>query len=170
MVEQPSSAVRIPATIVPFRPTGPADILQGFRLFAGPMDAMAPSIAEAARRILRTEDTTLIVPEYLLTEAEQLRLAISDGIPKLIREPSVIIGKGNQIEVVGLSQFGGLEPSLSICWIPTDSNSLLDTWSSWIIQIHDLMSAGYPGCVGCGGPGSEGVWDESASRARARVT
>jgi len=169
VVEQPSSAARIPATIAPFRPAGPADILQGFRPFAGPMDAMTPCIAEAARRLLRTEGTSLVVPEDLFDEAVQLSLAISDGIPKMIREPTISIGHENRIELEGLSQLGGEEPPIDICWIPTTSETLHSVWSIWTNQIQDLMTAGYPGCVGCGGPGSEGDWDELASRARTRV-
>ena len=169
-VESPSLAVRIIATIVPFKPTGPADILQGFRPFAGPMDAMGPCLAEAARRLLRTEDTTLIVPQHLMDEALELSLAISDGIPKLIREPTVALGNDDSIQVEGISQLGGEEPSLSVCWVPNHVGHLDLIWSRWVQQIRDLMAAGYPGCVGCGGPGSEGVWDETASRARTRVT
>ena len=88
------------------------------------MDAMTPCIAEAARRLLRTEGTSLIVPEALLNEAIELSLSISDGIPKLIREPTVSVGSDNQIVVEGLSQLGGEEPPLSICWIPTPSPCL----------------------------------------------
>ena len=133
------------------------------------MDAMTPCIAEAARRLLRTEGTSLIVPGALLDEAIELSLSISDGIPKLIREPTVTMGSENQIVVEVLSQLGGEEPPLSICWIPTTTFDLETIWSRWTLQIRDLMAAGYPGCVGCGGPGSEGKWNETASRARTRV-
>ena len=133
------------------------------------MDAKTPCIAEAARRLLRTEGTSLIVPKALFDEALQLSLAISDGIPSLIREPSVSIGPADRVEVEGLSLIGGDEPHSSICWIPTSPETLHSMWQRWIVQIHDLMTAGYPGCVGCGGPGSEGTWDETASRARTRV-
>ena len=133
------------------------------------MDAMALCIAEAARRLLRTEDTSLVVPEDLIDEALQLSLAISDGIPKMVREPTISTGHESRIEVEGLLQLGGGEPTLEICWIPASSEELHSVWSIWTNQIHDLMAAGYPGCVGCGGPGSEGEWDESASRARTRV-
>ena len=61
------------------------------------MDVMSPSIAEAARRLLRTEDTTLFVPHALLAAANELSLEISDGIPKLIREPNVTVGPEHQI-------------------------------------------------------------------------
>ena len=134
------------------------------------MDAMTPCIAEAARRLLRTEDTSLIVPETLMNEAIELCLSISDGIPKLIREPTVSMGPENQIVVEGLAQLGGDEPPLSICWISTGSSELESLWVRWTQQISDLIAAGYPGCVGCGGPGSEGKWNETASRARTRVT
>ena len=134
------------------------------------MDAMTPCIAEAARRLLRTEGTSLIVPEALMNEALELSLSISDSIPKLIREPTVAMGSDNQIVVEGLSQLGGDEPPLSICWVSTDSSDLESMWVRWTHQIRDLMVAGYPGCVGCGGPVSEGIWDETASRARTRVT
>ncbi len=133
------------------------------------MDGMSLCIAEAARRLLRTENTTLIVPESLFEAAEQLSLEISDGIPKMIREPTVVIGKKNCVEVSGLVHIGAIEPDVEICWIPTSQFSVEKIWKKWVVQIHDLMSAGYPGCVGCGGPGSEGVWDELASRARTRV-
>ena len=32
-------------------------------------------------------------------------------------------------------------------------------------QVVDLLEAGYPGCVGCGGPGAEGDWNEEVRRA-----
>jgi len=133
------------------------------------MDAMSLCIAEAARRLLRTEGTTLVVPNTLFDAALKLSLDISDGIPKMIREPSVSVGSEKQIEIVGLAQIGGAEPNQSICWVPAPNNTLQNRWRDWVAQIHDLMAAGYPGCVGCGGPGSEGVWDELASRARTRV-
>ena len=169
VVKSPLLALRKPARTIPFGPTGLADILQGFRLFAGSMDVMAPSIAEAARRLLRTEGATLFVPENLLDEGNKLRLAISDGIPKLIHEPLIAKGTNDRILVENLCQIGGGEPDTDICWIPTAPESIVRLWSIWVAQIHDLMVAGYPGCSGCGGPGSEGEWDEMASRARMRV-
>ena len=131
---------------------------------------MSLCIAEAARRLLRTENTTLIVPESFFEAAQQLSLEISDGIPKLIREPTVTIGDNLSVEISGLAYFGTVEPDVTMCWVPTSQLSMGEIWQKWVVQIHDLMSAGYPGCVGCGCPGSEGVWDELASRARTRVT
>ena len=133
------------------------------------MDGMSLCIAEAARRLLRSEDTSLVVPASFYDAASKLSLDISDGIPKMIREPKVTIGQDDLVIISGLVQIGGDEPKPSICWIPNPEKSLQNLWEKWVAQIHDLMVAGYPGCVGCGGPGSEGVWDELASRARTRV-
>ena len=133
------------------------------------MDAMPPSLAEAARRLLRTEGTHLIVPQSLENEANELSLEISDGIPKLIREPHVSVGQDGEVIVMNLCRIGGEEPEVEICWIPAASENLDQIWGNWIAQIRDLMVAGYPGCTGCGGPGSEGDWDELASRARMRA-
>ena len=133
------------------------------------MDAMSPSLAEAARRLLRTEGTHLIVPQSLENEANELSLEISDGIPKLIREPHVSVGRDGEVIVTNLCRIGGEEPEVEICWIPATTENLDQIWGYWIAQIRDLMVAGYPGCTGCGGPGSEGDWDELASRARMRV-
>ena len=33
-----------------------------------------------------------------------------------------------------------------------------------------LLEAGYPGCLGCGGPGLEDPWDEEAWRSRQVTT
>ena len=52
-----------------------------------------------------------------MDEALELSLAISDGIPKLIREPTVALGTDDSIQVEGISQLGGEEPSLSVCWV-----------------------------------------------------
>ena len=145
-------------------------MLQGFRPLAVSMDGMSLCIAEAARRLLRTENTILIVPESLFEAGQQLSLEISDGIPKMIREPTVTIGENSNVEISGLAYIGPEEPDTTICWIPTSQLSVENVWQILVAQIHDLMVAGYPGCVGCGGPGSEGVWDELASRARTRVT
>ena len=171
-VAQPSLAARIFATIVPFKPTGSADILQGFRPLAGSMDGMTPCIAEAARRLLRTEGCTLEVTPSLAEAANELALHISDALPSLLREPEVssqvgwtyvCIKKDGEL----IARIGGPEPSLDACWIPDHGDQLSILWSRFIHHIRDLVSAGYPGCVGCGGPGSEGPWDETASRAHA---
>jgi len=135
------------------------------------MDGKAPCIAEAARRLLRTEGVTLRVPATFTVRAEILAMSINDGIAKLILEPTIERWMQWVVEIEGpegtLARFGGEEPEMDVCWIPDDENWLEKTWARFTRQADDLIAAGYPGCVGCGGPGSEGPWDEAASRARA---
>ena len=67
-----------------------------------------------------------------------------------------------------IAKVGRIEPpSLDVIWVPVDLREFTDSLVNFLVQFSD---AGYPGCVGCGGPGSEGIWDETASRARTRVT
>ena len=37
-------------------------------------------------------------------------------------------------------------------------------WAAISAVASDLSDAGYPGCLGCGGPHTEGEWDETSSR------
>ena len=37
-------------------------------------------------------------------------------------------------------------------------------WEAVSKVSDELLRAGYPGCLGCGGPHAEGDWDEVASR------
>ena len=115
------------------------------------------------------------VPRSLSSSANELALHISDSLPSLLREPDVSSEMHWTyvcIKVDGelIARIAGYEPSLDACWIPETGEGIENLWSRFIQNVSDLLIAGYPGCVGCGGPGSEGVWDETASRARTRVT
>ena len=118
-------------------------------------DVRWPSLREAARRFLREDGCTLSVPEHLIEEAWQIVQKISDHVPEKLNLPSVVTG---DLRVIGLAQIGGKEPTEDICWVPNSN------WDEFSAQVLDLLSAGYPGCVGCGGPGAEGVWNELARR------
>ena len=118
-------------------------------------DVRWPSLREAARRFLREDGCILSVPEKYEKEAWDLVQKISDFVPSKIDLPSVVIG---DLSVLGLAKIGGKRPGLEICWVPNSC------WSDFEEQVLDLLNAGYPGCVGCGGPGSEGEWDESSRR------
>ena len=72
-----------------------------------------------------------------------------------IRLNQVIEGDFN---IVGIAYFGKDQPSLETCWVPNC------TWDEFKIQVLDLLEAGYPGCVGCGGPGAEEEWNEQSRR------
>ncbi len=139
------------------------------------MDEKTPCIAEAARRLLRTEGCTLEIPSSLSISANELALHISDSLPSLLRHPDVssevdwtfvCIKAGGEL----ITRIGGHEPPIDACWIQDTGEGVDNLWSRFIKNVSDLLIAGYPGCVGCGGPGSEGIWDETASRARTRVT
>ena len=69
--------------------------------------------------------------------------------------PTVVKG---DLAVVGLAQIGGREPSIEVCWVPDCG------WDDFSEQILDLLEAGYPGCIGCGGPGAEEEWNEDVRR------
>ena len=119
-------------------------------------DVRWPSLREAARRFLREEGCTLSVPQEYEDRAWDLVQKISDNVPSKLDLPEVIIG---DLSVVGLAQIGGMRPEIEVCWVP-DSN-----FSDFEEQVLDLLEAGYPGCIGCGGPGSEGEWNEALRRA-----
>lgn len=118
-------------------------------------DARWPSLREAARRFLREDGCVLSVPQNSENDAWALIQKISDYVPSKLDLPTVIIG---ELRVVGLAHIGGDEPSIDVCWVP-ESN-----WKDFSEQVLDLLEAGYPGCVGCGGPGAEGEWKEEVRR------
>lgn len=119
-------------------------------------DVRWPSLREAARRFLREDGCTLSVPQEYESRAWNLVQKISDKVPAKLDLPDVTIG---ELGVIGLAQIGGPKPEIDICWVP-DSN-----FSEFEEQVLDLLEAGYPGCIGCGGPGSEGEWNEVIRRA-----
>ena len=118
-------------------------------------DPQWPSLREAARRFLKAEGCELSVPKDFAKQAWDLVQSISDNIPSRLSLPNVIEG---DFIAEGLFQLGGEEPSLEICWIPDCS------WHDFSEQVLELLEAGYPGCVGCAGPGAEGEWNEAARR------
>ena len=80
---------------------------------------------------------------------------VADYVPSKIHLPTVETGI---FSIVNQAFFGTDEPSLDVVWVPNC------TWKDFEEQVLDLLNAGYPGCVGCGGPGSEGPWDEASRR------
>ena len=119
-------------------------------------DVRWPSLREAARRFLREDGCRLSVPQEYESRAWDLVQKISDKVPAKLDLPEVIIG---ELRVVGLAQIGGIKPEIEVCWVPEAK------FSDFEEQVLDLLEAGYPGCIGCGGPGSEGEWNEVLRRA-----
>ncbi len=118
-------------------------------------DPRWPSLREAARRFLREDGCTLSVPGELEKDAWEIVQLIADHVPSKIDLPKVVTG---ELAVIGLAQIGGLEPPIEVCWVPDCG------WEEFCEQILDLLEAGYPGCVGCGGPGAEEEWNEEFRR------
>jgi hypothetical protein len=118
-------------------------------------DPRWPSLREAARRFLRIDGCTLSVPEGLEKDAWDIVQMIADNVPSKLDLPKVVNG---ELAIVGLAQIGGIEPPLDICWVPNCG------WREFAEQVLDLLEAGYPGCIGCGGPGAEEEWNEEIRR------
>ncbi len=118
-------------------------------------DPRWPSLREAARRFLREDGCTLSVPRELERDAWEIVQLVADHVPSKIDLPKVVIG---ELAVIGLAQIGGLEPPIEVCWVPDCG------WEEFSEQILDLLEAGYPGCIGCGGPGAEEEWNEEFRR------
>ena len=118
-------------------------------------DPLWPSLREAARRFLREDSCKLIVDEKYHKNALHLVQNVADYVPSKIHLPTVETGR---FSIENQAFFGTDEPSLDVVWVPNC------TWKDFEEQVLDLLKAGYPGCVGCGGPGSEGPWDEASRR------
>ena len=118
-------------------------------------DPRWPSLREAARRFLREDGCTLSVPEGLEKDAWEIVQLIADHVPSKIDLPNVVTG---DFAVIGLAHIGGREPPIEVCWVPDCG------WEEFSEQILDLLEAGYPGCIGCGGPGAEEEWNEEFRR------
>ena len=133
------------------------------------MAARAGSLGEAARRLLKCENTRLIVPIEIIYGAQKMALQISDELPSLVHEPKVELGaEENTIRAESpngpLFVLGGIEQSLDIVWVPIGRDELEDVWRRFEQIVSDLLSVGYPGCIDCAGPAATEPWDESQSR------
>jgi|TARA_B100001996_G_scaffold132527_1_gene100850 hypothetical protein len=124
---------------------------------------------EAARRFLRSDGGSLIVPKQLLDSANKLVLNISDELPSMVNEPTIETSDSNY-EIIFNSEDGldfsiaNVEPGIGVCWIKSNNADVEKIWNQLLEIIDGLARAGYPGCVGCGGPGSEEIWDEVRAR------
>ena len=132
---------------------------------------MWPAVREAARRILREDSLIIRTPTRFGEEIERLILMMGDAQPSRLSFPAVIEVEGSSIDVeqvieasaksTHLARLGPDEPPVDVCWIPLDTD---DAWAAILEACEDLLEAGYPGCVGCGGPNSELPWDEEKFR------
>ncbi|MDG1535872.1 MAG: hypothetical protein P8Q45_01430 [Candidatus Thalassarchaeaceae archaeon] len=122
------------------------------------------SLRELARRILRSRGVIIRHPAEVEISSE-LSLEISDLAPSLHFGLESKVHSNNEIVVSLIGEDGGSigmnEPNISQVWIPM---GVKDGFSELIGQVLKLAAAGYPGCVGCGGPDAEEMWDEKSTR------
>jgi len=133
-------------------------------------DPMWPAVREAARRILRDEGLALHLPMEFEHQADELILAMADAQPSKVEFPQIVTHGLDSVDVYGPKdssssshsiRLGASEPGQDTCWIPLEATI---AWGHVLSACHELLLAGYPGCVGCGGPNSEDPWDELQSR------
>lgn len=138
-------------------------------------DPMWPAVREVARRILREDSLVIHAGESYMEELEQLILSMGDAQPARLTFPTLHLSQSAMIDIIQhhpsssqsiqLARLGTEEPDSNVCWIPLATN---EAWNCVLEACHELLAAGYPGCVGCGGPNSEEEWDEEKSREKWR--
>ena len=77
---------------------------------------------------------------------------------KGVRVVDLTRGPAGGLATMIMADFGADEPDMEVCWVP------LCNWADFFEQVTDLLEAGYPGCIGCAGPGAEGEWNETSRR------
>lgn len=127
------------------------------------------SLGELARRLLRGDNSRLVVPIDIIHEANQLALQISDDLPRMLKEPTIELGAEEATirlwsEKDLLGTLGGPEPNLSVVWVPCEPKEFEQLWRDFLAIVSSLTSAGYPGCIDCAGPAATEPWDEGAQR------
>ena len=149
-------------------------ILQDFRplrRFMRMDDPLWPVVREISRLILRREDIHVKLPVEFKEDMQNILLDISDYQPSKVLFPTfevqsedvVCIYERNQednlLQLIGY--IGEDEPEEHVRWIKLPSQA---GWNEVLVATSELHDAGYPGCIGCGGPQSELPWDEKKSR------
>ncbi|MBT3477727.1 MAG: hypothetical protein HN458_07325 [Euryarchaeota archaeon] len=132
-----------------------------------------PVVRETSRLILREEDLVIELPKRYAMDFEKLILEMSDFQPAKINYPVYEGTESNSIDVFQmkenmevkqhLAHIGMIEPNASVRWIKMTAE---EGWINLLESCRELHEAGYPGCVGCGGPNSELPWDEAKNRRR----
>ena len=127
-------------------------------------DPQWPALREAARRILRLKEIQIRIPTEYHSITNIMILGLGDKQPSRLTFPKIAEGSDITVEMLVLEeelngtimQISHTEPDSNILWIKGDN----DLWLDILDACDDLLSAGYPGCIGCGGPNSEQKWDE----------
>ena len=131
------------------------------------MGSYGDSLREAARRILRSQGGILYISKNKLDSVSELMLKISDMVPSKLDSPKIIYTDSEEVVFESLENnfsIGVKEKSLDYCWVKSLKSDSGEPWIDFTMMVIELATAGYPGCIGCGGPGSEELWDEATLR------
>ena len=130
-------------------------------------------VRETSRLILRGKQLIIHLPDRHHEDLKQLILEMSDYQPAKIDYPEFTASVSNTIDVFQkrneskdfehLAHVSLQEPELTVRWVKMDVD---EGWKHILESCKELHEAGYPGCIGCGGPNSELPWDESKNRLR----
>lgn len=130
-------------------------------------DPRWPAVRELARIVLRTEDLVVEGPDWLQASVEDLSIRLSDVQPARTMFPQFVLGNPDAIAMI-VPETGAVlgrcsldEPGTETVWLFMEPS---EAWAAISTITDDLLRAGYPGCLGCGGPHTEGMWDERSSR------
>lgn len=130
-------------------------------------DPRWPAVRELARTLLRTDDLVVEGPDWLQATVHDLSLRLADVQPARTTFPQFILGNHDAISMIATGSGAEIgrcsheEPGPETVWLPMEPS---EAWAAISTITDDLLRAGYPGCLGCGGPHTEGAWDERSSR------
>lgn len=127
------------------------------------------ALREWARRFLRTSSIHTVSPVEISERILELHNRFNDEVAS---QYSTINVDDHTLDVICLfsdgeliGQIGGPTPNEDdAVYIPC--LNINDYWKIVESIAFDLIAAGYPGCIGCGGSDASEPWDESASRTR----
>ena len=128
-----------------------------------------PAVREAARMLLRDEGLVVHLPVNTMGDLQELLLTMADHQPGRIDFPlpresdngDFFIQHDMDHQSVLKVTSGSTEPGMETVWLPVEAHT---AWKSVLKASQDLIRAGYPGCIGCGGSGSAFPWDEPSYR------
>lgn len=130
-------------------------------------DPKWPAVREISRTVLREDAIVIEGPLWLRDEVHSLSVLIGDKQPARLVFPAYretveqVLRLRHGIENRLLCECSLTEPSIDVVWCPLHPN---DAWPVLWQTLDDLISAGYPGCLGCAGPEAEEPWDENLRR------
>ena len=127
------------------------------------------ALREWARRFLRIDSIRTLAPSNISEQIVELHNHYNDRVPSQYSILETNDCSDFQISLFNddilIGQIGGSMPNDSqVVFIP--SKDIQSSWNSLQNIASELIEAGYPGCLGCGGSDASEPWDEVQSRMR----